>query len=162
MLSLRPTSPADFPTIAALTNHFIQHTTIHWGTQPTSAAEMLGLWEKTRERFPWLTAELDGRFAGYAKAAVWRERAAYDRTAETGLYVALDCHRRGVGRALSLALLDELRARGFHAAVAGIALPNDASVAMHEAVGYRHVGTFREVGFKFDQWLDAGFWQVTL
>ncbi|GMV25457.1 MAG: phosphinothricin N-acetyltransferase [Phycisphaerae bacterium] len=146
----------------ALTNHFIEHTTVHWGQTPAADAEFARLWRSGSKTHPWLVAELDGRFAGYAKASVWRERDAYSRTAETTVYVSLDKHRRGVGRILMQALLDRLRAAGFHAAVAGIALPNDPSIRLHEALGFTYVGTFHEVGWKFGRWLDAGFWELKL
>jgi phosphinothricin acetyltransferase len=93
---------------------------------------------------------------------VWREREAYAGTVETGVYVDPSFHRRGVGRALYAELFTRLRAAGFHTVIAGIALPNDASVRMHEASGFAHVGTCREVGRKFGQWWDVGFWQAPL
>lgn len=106
----------------------------------------------------WLVHEA----GGYAYASRHRERAAYRLTAETSVYVAPSAQGRGVGRALYDALLAELAARGFHVALAGITLPNPASVALHEAVGYRPVGVFEAVGFKFGRWHDVGWWQLAL
>ncbi|MFO0606182.1 MAG: N-acetyltransferase family protein [Polyangiales bacterium] len=146
----------------ALTNHFIVHTTTHFGAAPAADGDFAALWEKGHARFPWLAAEADGRFAGYAKAGVWREREAYAKTAEAGIYVADGLRGRGVGRALYGELLARLRAAGFHAVVAGVTLPNEASVRLHEAMGFRAVGVFRDVGRKFGAWHDVGFWQLTL
>ncbi|MEO1130979.1 MAG: N-acetyltransferase family protein [Planctomycetota bacterium] len=159
---IRPTAHDDFDAIAAMTNHFIRETSIHFGYEEMTPDECREPWLRDRERFPWLTAEIDGVFAGCAKAGVWRGRKAYENTAETAVYVEPSMHRRGVGRALYGALLEELRTRGFHVAVGGITLPNDASVALHEAMGYRSVGTFEEVGWKFGTWWSVGFWSRKL
>ena len=160
--TVRDFTNPDIAPANALTNHYIQHTAIHFATQPASDAEFREGWLATRDRFSWFAATLDGRFAGYAKAYTWRTRAAYDRTAEVGLYVHPDFHRRGVGRALYSALIADAKSRGFHTLVAGIALPNESSVRLHESCGFTHAGTFREVGRKFDQWHDVGFWQLML
>lgn len=159
---IRPAEARDFAAIADLTNTFIRDTAIHFGAVEQSPDELIAIWEATRPTHPWLIAELDGRFAGFAKAGVWRERAAYRRTAESAVYVATFARRRGVGRALYQSLIDDLRSRGFHTLVAGITLPNAPSVALHESVGFRHVATFSEVGHKFDRWHDVGFWQLML
>jgi phosphinothricin acetyltransferase len=156
---VRAFSEADVAPANVLTNHYIVHTPIHFGLEPSTDEAFRALWEKGRARFPWLAAEVRGAFAGYCKAGSWRERAAYERTVETGIYVA-EAHRgRGVGLALYDALFEALRAGGVHAVVAGITLPNEASVRLHERVGFTLVGVFREVGRKFDRWHDVGFWQ---
>ena len=152
----------DFETIAAITNHYIATTVIHFGYEPVAARELRGTWEATRARFPWLVTEEAGVVVAYAKAGVWRERAAYQWTAECGLYVADAQRGRGLGRAIYGALLDELRARGFRSAIGGITLPNEPSVKLHEALGFAPAGVFREVGFKQDRWWDVGFWQKRL
>lgn len=161
-LVIRPTIADDFADIADLTNIYIRDTAIHFGYEPVTPSELREYWEHDRATYPWLTAELDGRFAGYVKASVWRTRAAYSKTIETGIYVVPELQGKGIGKALYLRLFDELRTRGFHVAVAGITLPNDASVKLHEAVGFAFVGRFAEVGRKFDVWHDVGFWQLTL
>lgn len=110
----------------------------------------------------WLVAEAAGEVAGYAYASRHRERAAYRLTVETSVYVGAAFQGRGLGRALYDDLLARLRERGFHVALAGITLPNPASVSLHEAVGFRSVGVFPAVGFKFGEWHDVGWWQLTL
>jgi phosphinothricin acetyltransferase len=162
MLLVRDFEHRDVAPACALTNWYIEHTAIHFATVPATDAEFEQGWRAGRERHPWVAAELDGAFAGYAKAYVWRERAAYARTCECGLYVARGLERRGVGRALYRELLARLAAAGFHTVVAGISLPNDASVALHEALGFQKVGHFRECGFKFGRFHDVAFWQLAL
>lgn len=156
---VRPVEPADFEDIARLTNHFIRNTSIHFAHADTSPDQLEDAWRRTNDRHPWLVAHLNDRFAGHARAAPWRTRDAYAQTCETAVYVQPDAHRRGVARALYDALLDDLTQRGFHTAVAGITLPNPPSVAFHETLGFTHVGTFAQVGRKFEQWHDVGFWQ---
>ncbi|MFM9996644.1 MAG: N-acetyltransferase family protein [Phycisphaerales bacterium] len=145
-----------------LTNHFIRHTAVHFGASPQTEQETAAVWHESRVKYPWLAAEADGAFAGFAKAGVWRARDAYALTTEVTVYVDPVFHRRGVGRALYAELLVRLRGAGFHTAIGGITLPNTGSVALHEAMDFTHVGTFKEVGRKFDRWHDVGFWQVML
>lgn len=161
-MSIRPVEPADFAAIAAMTNYYIERTTIHFGLAPVTAEELRAGWE-SHPRHPYLVHEDErGEVVAYAKAGVWRERAAYGHTAEVGVYVRHGLQRRGLGRGLYEALIGRCRAAGFHALVGGITLPNEASVRLHEACGFVRVGTFREVGRKFDEWHDVGFWQLML
>ena len=112
--------------------------------------------------YPWLVAERDGAVAGYAYGGQHRSRAAYRWTVEVTVYVDARLQRSGVGRELYEALLPLLARQRLHLAVAGITLPNDASVALHEAVGFRPVGIYREIGHKNGAWHDVGWWQAQL
>ncbi len=173
---IRPFEHRDISPACRLTNHFIAHTAIHFGAKLLSDADFAATWPGAaaatlpahspapvwQPNFPWLTAELDGDFAGYAKSGTWRARDAYARTAEVTVYVEPALHRNGIGRALYSELLARLKHAGFHTAIGGITLPNDKSVALHESFGFVHVGTCREVGRKFDRWHDVGFWQLML
>ncbi len=127
-----------------------------------SAGEMSARIAATRRRWPWLVAEHDGELAGYAYGAEHRGRAAYRWAIDVSVYVTPAHHRHGVGRALYRELLPRLRDQGFHVACAGIALPNPASVGLHESIGFQPVGVYREIGFKFGAWWDVGWWQLTL
>jgi L-amino acid N-acyltransferase YncA len=113
-------------------------------------------------RTPWLVAELDGAVVGYAYAAIHRERPGYRWSVDISVYVAAGLHRRGVGRALYDELIPLLRRQGFVNAYAGIALPNPASVALHEAIGMRRIGVYEGVGFKFGGWHDVAWYGLRL
>ncbi len=161
MPTVRDFAQQDVAQANALTNWYIEHTAVHFDTRPASHADFEALWRTGSRTHPWLAAEVDGRFAGYAKAGPWRARTAYQHTCETGIYVARGMERRGVGMALYAKLLPRLRTAGFHAVVAGMTLPNDASAGLHERAGFRKVGSFEQVGRKFNRWHDVGFWQLT-
>lgn len=170
-MTVRTFAERDLAPALRLTNHFIEHTAVHFGLAPMTGAELDAQWRAGREQFPWLAAEIPGTgeperggpvFAGFAKAGTWRAREAYRLTAEVTVYIDPRFHRRGLGRALYTELFSRLKAAGFHTAVGGITLPNDGSIALHESVGFRHVGTFREVGRKFERWHDTSWWQVML
>jgi L-amino acid N-acyltransferase YncA len=117
---------------------------------------------RIREMYPWLVAVTDGRVAGYVYATRFRERAAYRWSVEAAVYIASDQHRRGLGRALYTSLFSILRVQNFSKVVAGITLPNPASVRLHESVGFRSAGRFAGVGHKNGTWLDVGWWQLEL
>ena len=110
----------------------------------------------------WLVAEVDGAVAGYAYGSPHRSRGAYASSCDVAVYVDPAHSRQGIGRALYAELLPLLARKGFHAAFAGIALPNDASVGLHETMGFAPVGVYREVGWKMDGWRDVGWWQRLL
>jgi phosphinothricin acetyltransferase len=110
----------------------------------------------------WLVADGGGRAVGYAYASPHRERAAYASSCDVAVYVDPAHARQGIGRKLYAALLPLLAGQGRHAAFAGIALPNDASVGLHEAMGFTPVGIYREVGWKLGGWRDVGWWQRLL
>lgn len=117
----------------------------------------------TRERYPYLVAtDARGTFLAYAKAGVWRERTAYRWTAEVGIYAIAGIRGKGVGGALYRSLIEACRERGFHMLVAGITMPNETSVRLHERIGFRHVGTFARVGWKFGRWHDVSFYELPL
>lgn len=159
---LRPTTAADLDAIADLTNLYIRTTPIHFAYDPVTVQELDELWRSTVATYPWFTAEVDRRFAGYAKAGVWRSRAAYQWTAEAGIYVQPEFHAKGIGTALYRAVIDDLRRRGFHSVIGGVTLPNPASERLHESLGFEFVGRFKHAGHKFNQWHDVGFWQLML
>jgi L-amino acid N-acyltransferase YncA len=161
-LSIRKVSPEDAPQICAIYNHYIRETVITFEQQPLSVAEMQARIESYASSHAWLVAERDGQLLGYAYATRWRSRAAYDHTVESTVYVADAARGSGIGRPLYLALLEALRQQSIHAVVGCIALPNPASVALHEKCGFEKVAHFAQVGRKFDQWIDVGFWQILL
>jgi len=160
--AIRPARADDFAAIADITSFYIATTAIHFAYEPVAAAELEAVWRVHGERYPWLVAEHDGAVVGYAKAGTWRERAAYAWTCEVGLYIADATRGRGIGGALYRELLADVARRGFRSAIAGITLPNDASVALHARLGFTPIGVVRDAGFKFERWHDVAFYQLPL
>ena len=116
----------------------------------------------TQATHPWLVAEVDGRVVGFAYGCPHRERAAYRWAADVSIYLDPAHHRRGIGRALYEELFALLREQRIHVACAGITLPNDASVGLHEKLGFDLVGIYRGIGWKAGAWRDVGWWQLRL
>ena len=112
--------------------------------------------------YPWLVADEHGVVIGYASSGYFRQRSAYRWAVETGVYVAPEAQRRGVARALMVALVEALTEAGFVTAIASISLPNAASAALHEALGYVLAGTIKAPGYKLGEWVDIGYWQRDL
>lgn len=161
--TIRAAEPGDAAAIAAVYNHYVERSTVTFEEKPVSDEAMARRIEDGRsESLPWLVAEEAGRIVGYASSRKWKGRSAYRFSAEITVYVAPGHARRGIGSSLYSRLIPLLQARGIHAAIGGIALPNEASVALHEKFGMRKVAHFSEVGFKFDRWIDVGYWQRTL
>lgn len=162
-MNLRDAIPADAPAIAAIYNPYVTGTTISFEEDPVQEAEMARrVADVQAAGLPWLVAEADGVVIGYAYATKWRVRHAYRHSVESSVYLAPAAARRGVGSALYAALFERLRAGGYHLVIGGIALPNAASVALHEKMGYEKAAHFKQVGYKFGRWVDVGYWQKTL
>lgn len=159
---IRVATAADAAALQAIYAPYVAETVTSFETEPPSAEEMAARVARIGAVYPWLVYERDGAVQGYAYAGRHSERAAYDWSVDTTVYVARDAHRRGVGRALYQSLLRVLDAQGFHCAYGGITLPNESSVGLHEALGYRPIGVWREVGFKFGAWRDVGWWGLAL
>jgi phosphinothricin acetyltransferase len=160
--SIRLATESDAEPMLAIYAPVVRDTAISFELEPPDANEFRSRIARVMQLAPWLVYEVDGAVAGYAYATRFRARPAYRFTAETTVYVHAAHRGRGVGRALYTVLLDALRLQGFRRAVGGIALPNDASVALHENAGFRPVGVFTRVGFKFGRWHDVGFWDMEL
>ena len=147
---------------AAIYAPFVTDNWVSFETEAPDAVEMARRIARYGASHAWLVAEIDGHLAGYAYASPHRERAAYASSCDVAVYVDPEFARAGVGRALYEALLPAMKARGLHAAFAGIALPNLGSIGLHEAMGFTPVGIYREVGWKMDAWRDVGWWQRLL
>ena len=160
--SIRACTSADAAAICAIYNPYVRETVITFEETPVPTAEMAQRIGDVTARLPWLVAEEQGAILGYAYATPWKARSAYRFSVETTVYVAPGHMRRGLGAALYRQLIDELRVRGVHAAVGGIALPNAASIALHEKLGFKKIGQFVEIGRKLDRWVDVGYWELIL
>ena len=160
--NIRSASVKDAAPICAIYNHYVTTTTITFEEDPVAEAEMAQRIADVGATLPWLVLEVDGQVAAYAYATKWRVRPAYRHSVESTIYLDQAFAGRGFGRMLYDALLDELRRRGLHLVIGGIAQPNEASVGLHEACGFRKVAHFSEVGRKFERWVDVGYWELKL
>ncbi len=148
---------------AAIYAPFVDGSGVSFEDDAPTAQEMSARIATTSARFPWLVAhEDDGGVAGYAYASQHRDRAGYRWAVDVAVYVEPAFHGRGAGRMLYEALLDLVRRQGFRSACAGIALPNEASIGLHRALGFEEVGTYRDVGWKAGAWRDVAWWQLQL
>lgn len=162
-IRVRRVDPTDAPAIASIYNHYVKQSVITFEEAPVSAAEMASRMSAIAEAsLPWLVAADAHHVLGYAYAMKWRARSAYRFSVEITVYVAPGSTGRGAGTALYTALFAGLERLGVHAVIGGIALPNPASVALHEKFGMEKVAHFPQVGFKFGQWVDVGYWQRVL
>jgi L-amino acid N-acyltransferase YncA len=152
----------DAAACAAIYAPSVEHGIASFEERAPTAEQMGARIQTTSAGWPWLVAELDGAVAGYAYGSGHHTRPAYRWAADVSVYVDAAHHRRGVARALYVELLARLSDQGFYEVCAGISLPNPASVALHESLGFRPVGVYREIGFKFGRWWDVGWWQRTL
>jgi L-amino acid N-acyltransferase YncA len=160
---IRSATAADAAAIAAIYNPFIVDTVVTFEEEPLTATDLAARIAEVRALpLPWLVVEQDGVVRGYACATRWKTRASFRHTVETAIYLGPEAIGRGTGRLLYAELMRQLQAGGIHVAIAGIALPNAASVALHERLGFRRIGQFGEVGRKFGRWIDVGYWQLTL
>jgi L-amino acid N-acyltransferase YncA len=124
-----------------------------------SAAEMAARLTRVMAHYPWLVCELDGRVVGYAYASTHNERAAYRWSVDVAVYVGAEVHRRGVGTALYASLFEVLALQNIRNVYAGITLPNAASEGMHSRAGFKLVGTYHHVGYKFGAWHDVAWFE---
>ena len=162
MPHIRLATPDDGAAFAEIYRPAVVGSPTSFEIEPPDASEMSRRVTVALERFPWLAFD-DGRVArGYAYAGTHRARPAYQWSAEVSAYVHEDARRRGVARALYTSLFALLRALGYANAYAGITLPNPASVGLHEALGFRPVGVFHNVGYKLGRWHDVGWWERPL
>ncbi len=170
-MTVRPADPdRDAAACAAIYAPSVERTPISFELAAPDAAEFARRIEKYSATHQFLVAEVGGEggaeprgdVVGYAYACRWRERPAYDWAVEVSVYVDAAHQGEGIGRALYAELLERLRAQGFHSAVAGITLPNPASIALHEAMGFEAIGALREIGWKRGAWHDVGYWQLLL
>ena len=159
---IRLASPDDAAAVAAIYHPYVADTSISFEVVPPSEEEMRSRIASVLEKLPWLVYADEGHVVGYAYASAHRAREAYQWSVDVAVYVKADQHRRGVGRRLYADLFPILRRLGYVNAYAGITLPNEKSVGLHEAMGFTLVGVYRNVGFKLGEWRDVGWWALQL
>jgi len=160
--TIRTASVSDAAALVEIYRPFVERTAVSFEIDVPSVDAFAERIAKSIEGWAYLVAEVGGRCAGYAYGSMHRARPAYRWSTEVSAYVDPVFHRRGIGRLLYARLFDALAQRGYCSAYAGIALPNDASIALHRGVGFEPVGVFRAVGRKFGAWHDVSWWQRRL
>ncbi len=152
----------DIDSIARIYNYYIKNTTITFEEVEINPTEMLVRIQNIKALFPFLVCEDAGAVVGYAYATKWKDRSAYRYTAEVTIYLDPNHVGKKIGQQLYTELLTQLNLKNFHMLLACIAIPNDASIRLHEKFGFIQTAYFKEVGFKFNQWLDVGYWSKVL
>jgi L-amino acid N-acyltransferase YncA len=157
---IRQATIDDAAQLCEIYNHYVLNTTVTFEEGAVSAEEMGERVKETLESLPWLVVEENGGVLGFCYASKWKGRCAYRYSVESTIYLSPDAGGRGLGTELYSTLLEELKDRGLHTVMGGIALPNDASIALHEKFGFEKIAQFKQVGNKFGQWIDVGYWQL--
>ena len=159
---IRNVIKSDAKSITQIYNHYILHSTISFETKTLTCEEMGKRIADISSSYPYYVYEEDGKIAGYCYAHPWKERAAYQNTLETTIYISPAHTHKGIGELLMRALIDECRNRGFHALIACITADNDPSCRFHAKLGFKQVSLFKEVGMKFGKWLDVADYELLL
>ena len=153
MQNIRPVTLADAEAITEIYNRYIKETTITFEVEPITVEEMQSRIKEISAQFPYFVYEEEGRVLGYCYAHLWKQRAAYSKTLETTIYLDRNATHRGIGSLMVKHLITLCREQGYHALIACITEGNEASVRMHERLGFKQVSEFKEVGQKFGHWL---------
>lgn len=161
-MNIRDATILDAETLLNIYSPYILETAISFETSLPTIEEFKKRITDTQQKFPWLVCQIDNEVVGYAYAGPYRSRCAYEWSVESTVYVHKEHHGKKIGKHLYQRLLELLRAQGVVNVIAGIALPNDASVGLHESLGFSSAGVFRDVGYKHEKWWDVGFWQIQL
>jgi L-amino acid N-acyltransferase YncA len=159
---IRPCTPADATAICDIYNHYVRETVVTFEETPVTHGEMAQRISDVTSRLPWLVWQEAGAILGYAYATPWKSRAAYRHSVESSIYLAPQATGRGIGPSLYKALVAELRQKDVHCVIGGAALPNPASVSLHQKLGFTKVAEFKQVGFKFGRWIDVAYWELML
>jgi phosphinothricin acetyltransferase len=162
MKTLRLAKIDDAPAIVEIYRAYVIDSAVSFEAQPPSIAEMQSRITEVAKKYPWLVYEEQGRILGYAYATTFRAREAYTWTAESTVYVDRQCHGQGIGKRLYTHLFGALKDQGICNVIAGITLPNDSSVRIHESFGFRAVARLTNAGFKLGRWWDVGYWQLEI
>lgn len=159
---IREVKLKDAAEICKIYNYYITNSTITFEESPVEVSEMVSRIEDVSKSLPWIVYEDSGQVVGYAYASKWKGRCAYRFSVESTVYLDPDFTTKGIGTQLYTKLLEEVRERGFHMVIGGVALPNIKSEKLHEKLGFKKVAHFSEVGYKFKKWIDVGYWEFKL
>jgi len=159
---IRHVKISDAEQICTVYNHYVINTAATFEEEEVTAEEMRIRIKQLTRRFPWLVYEVENELKGYAYATDWKSRTAYRYSAETTVYVKFDNIGKGIGSKLYQQLIREMKTLSYQTLVGGIALPNNSSIALHEKLNFKKVAHFQQIGFKLNQWVDVGYWQLLL
>ncbi len=159
---VRPIETKDHQAVVDIYNHYIDHTIVTFEELPIDVEEITSRIDAVKPQLPWLVFEDKKSVLGYAYASSWKGRCAYRFSAECTVYVKDGALGKGIGTQLYRSLITKMQALDYHVLIGGVSLPNAGSIALHEKLGFRKVAHFEEVGFKFDRWIDVGYWQLIL
>ncbi len=160
---IRKVKLSDAESIAEIYNHYIHNTIVTFEEEAISSDEMQGrISESNSFDLPWFVAQENESILGYAYASKWKGRCAYRFSVEVTVYLSPQAVSKGLGTELYQQLFASLKEKSIHVAMGGISLPNQASIALHEKFGMEKVAHFKQVGYKFGEWIDVGYWQVIL
>ena len=152
----------DAVAICSIYNHYVRETAITFEEAPVSIKEMEGRIRTVNASYPWFVFDDGVYVTGYAYINKWKERSAYRFSAEITVYIKEGHEGKGIGTELYTHLIEAARKKNIHALVAGIALPNERSITLHEKFGFTKIAHFNEIGFKQDKWIDVGYWELVL
>lgn len=162
MNCIRSVTLDDAAAVTEIYKPYVLETSISFEVEPPDISEMKERISQNLNKFPWLIYEENNIVLGYAYAGAFKSRYAYSWSVESTVYVRQNFHKKGIGKKLYQCLLKKLNDQGIVNVVAGIALPNASSVALHESLGFEQVARFKEIGYKLGSWWDVGYWQLQL
>lgn len=157
---IRDIKASDVKQIAGIYNYYVSHSHHTFETETISEKEMSSRISSIRKEYPFIVFEEDENILAYAYATRWKVRQAYDHTVESSIYVNPNYQGKGVGTSLYTQLINDLKEKDLHSILAGISLPNEASIHLHEKLGFTQSGVLKEVGLKFGKWIDVGYWNL--
>jgi phosphinothricin acetyltransferase len=159
---IRYIEESDAESIAEIYNYYVENTSFTGDETPFSAEHMKNRINDISRNYPWLVLEDNSEILGYVYVNQWRFRSAYRHSAELSVYIRNGVRTKGLGSMLFTYLLEDLKKRNVHTVISAIVLPNKASISLHEKFGFKKVAHFTEVGYKFEKWLDLGYWEIVL
>lgn len=159
---IRKVTIEDAPQIMDIYNYYVDNSIVTFDTEHALLIEIQNKIKTTMDLYPWIVYELDGEILGYAYGSEWKAKDGYKHSTETTVYLKEGTLKKGLGTMLYQELIDQLKKLNFHALMGCITLPNDASIRLHEKFGFEKVGHFKEVGLKFEKWIDVGYWELRI
>lgn len=159
---IRPANIKDASAIARIYNHYILNTVVTFEEEAVTDEEIGNRIQDITAKYPWLVCEIENKVVAYAYASAWKSRCAYRYAVESSVYVEKNYVGKGIGREIYAVLIRQISSLGMRTVIGGATLPNKGSVNLHEQMGFKKVAHFEKVGFKFNQWLDVGYWELVL